>query len=69
MKKALVLLSLAVACSMGTAFAQNNGFLQGPINLGTEFRIRARPRCFPRMRRNRSARAKQLVPQHFYFLA
>jgi hypothetical protein len=29
MKKTLALLSLAVACSMGTAIAQNNGFLEG----------------------------------------
>ena len=31
MKKTLALLSLAVACSMGTAIAQNNGFLEGRI--------------------------------------
>ena len=31
MKKALAVLSLAVACSMGTATAQNNNFLQGKI--------------------------------------
>ncbi|MFZ3263147.1 MAG: alkaline phosphatase family protein [Terriglobales bacterium] len=31
MKKRLALLSFAVACFMGTAIAQNNGFLQGPI--------------------------------------
>ncbi len=31
MKKALAVLSLAVACSMGTAIAQDPSFLQGPI--------------------------------------
>ena len=31
MKKKLALLSFAVACFMGTAIAQNTGFLQGPI--------------------------------------
>ena len=31
MKKTLALLSLAAACSMGTAIAQNNNFLHGHI--------------------------------------